>query len=272
MSIKNTIRILSLIALFYFSSCENPSQKQEELEIDIISIEKSENSGAIQEALIQNQTWSKMNVNLSKLSDGREIKYCKSCKELKDAFENQIPAYCYLNFDIKNAHLGKLYNYYAIFDSVGIAPKGWEIPSVNDFETLVKAHGEMTKNDMGQISYVFNEFSFKAPSYTDRNKNSIGFDAFLLGNTDSDYDCQFVEGISDFWTNTITSSNPEDWSRKDELKGWFFDSNQTIIMARFQDNTDENLTFKSEGFYLFPGANKKTLMPLRLIKERKTKN
>jgi hypothetical protein len=74
MSIKNTIRILSLIALFYFSSCENPSQKQEELEFDIISIEKSENSGAIQEALIQNQTWSKMNVNLSKLSDGREIK------------------------------------------------------------------------------------------------------------------------------------------------------------------------------------------------------
>jgi uncharacterized protein (TIGR02145 family) len=266
---KNTIRIISLIALLYFSSCKNSSQKQKDFEFDIITIEKSENSGVIREVRIQNQTWSKMNINISKLLDGREIKYCKSCNELKNAFENQIPAYCYLNFDIKNAQLGKLYNYYVVFDSVGIAPKGWKIPSVNDYETLVKAHGKITKNDMGQISYVFNDFSFKAPSYTDRNKKSIGFDAFLLGNTDSDYDCQFVEGISDFWTKTIASSNPEDWNLKDELKGFFYDSRQTIIIARFQDNTDENLRFRSEGFYLFPGANTKTLMPLRLIKESK---
>lgn len=269
MSTKITIGIISLIALFYFSSCKNSSQKQKDSEFNINTIEKVENSGVIREARIQNQTWSKKNINISKLLDGREIKYCKSCEELKNAFENQIPAYCYLNFDIKNAQLGKLYNYYVIFDSIGIAPNGWKIPSVNDYETLVKAYGKMTKNDMGQIGYVFKEFSFKAPIYTDRNKKSTGFDGFLLGNTVSDYDCQFVDGISDFWTNTKASSNPDDWKLRDELKGWFYDSRQTIIMARFQDNTDENLSFKSEGFYLFPGANTKTLMPLRLIKESK---
>jgi uncharacterized protein (TIGR02145 family) len=154
-----------------------------------------------------------------------------------------------------------------VFDSVGIAPKGWKIPSVQDYKTLVKAHGKIQKNDFGQINYVFNDFSFKANTYTERNKKSTGFDAFLLGNTSSDYDCQFVDGISDFWTRTIAATNPEEWEQIDELIGWFYDSSRTIIIARFQDNTDENLSFKSEGFCFIPGANTKTLMPIRLIKE-----
>jgi uncharacterized protein (TIGR02145 family) len=263
MSNKNTIRTVSLIALLFFSSCKNSTQKQEDLEFDIITIEKSQNSGVIQEVKIQNQTWSKMNINISKLLDGREIKYCKSCNELKNAFDNQIPAYCYLNFDIKNSYLGKLYNYYVIFDTVGIAPKGWKIPSKNDFINLAKSHGKLKKNDWDLIEYEFVNFSFKEQSSNEKNKQNTGFDAFLLGNTDSDFDCQFIEGVSDFWTNSKDLSKYEKNIFGDTL---YERTDDIFFTARFQDNTDENLIFKSEGLYLLPGATKKSLMALRLIK------
>jgi uncharacterized protein (TIGR02145 family) len=263
---KITIVIISLITLIYSTSCEYKSKELKVNDFDINEIEKAQNSGAIKEIKIQNQIWTKTNINISKLSDGRHIQYCRTCDELKDAFKKNVPAYCYLNFDIKNASLGKLYNYYVVFDSIGIAPKEWMIPTVKEFQTLVKAHGVITKNDMGQISYLFNKFSFKSPTYNTRNKVSVGFDAFLLGNTDSEYDCQFVEGVSDFWTKTQASSNPDDWGIREELKGWFYDARKAIITARFQDHTDENLKCISESFDLYPGANIKTLMPIRLVK------
>ena len=39
-------------------------------------------------------------------------------------------------------------------------------------------------------------------SIKEKNGQNTGFNAFLLGNTDTEYDCQFVEGVSDFWTNS----------------------------------------------------------------------
>jgi len=263
MNNKYKIRILSLIILLYFSSCKNSSQKTEDYKFDIITIEKSENSGIIREVNIQNQIWSKTNINISKLSDGREIKYCKSCNDLKDAFENQMPAYCYLNFDIKNAHLGKLYNFFAVFDSIGIAPKGWKIPSNNDFINLAKGHGKLKKNDWDWTEYEFSNFSFKKYTIKEKNKQNTGFDAFVIGSTDIEIDCQFVEGVSDFWTNSKDLSKYEENIFGDRLYERIDD---IFYIARFQDNTDENLVFKSEGMYLLPGATKKCLMPLRLIK------
>ena len=260
---KYPIRILSLISLIYLSSCKNSSQQQNEF--DIITIETSENLGIIGEVKIQNQTWSKTNVNISQLIDGRDIKYCKSCNELKNAFVNQIPAYCYLDFDSKNAYLGKLYNYYAIFDSIGLAPKGWKIPSKNDYISLAQGHGLLKKNDWDWIEYEFNKFSFKDQSIKEKNGQNTGFNAFLLGNTDTEYDCQFVVGVSDFWTNSKDLSQYEKNIFGDTL---FQRINDVFFVARFQDNKDENIIFKSEGLYLFPGARKNSLMALRLIKKQ----
>ena len=42
--------------------------------------------------------------------------------------------------------------------------------------------------------------------------------------------------------------------------------NDVKYIARFDDNTDENLTFESEGFYLLGAATNDALMVLRLIK------
>ena len=257
---RNIIQIISLIALIIISSCNSSSQYQEDFELN--NIEDLENSGVIKEVKIQNQIWSKRNINITRFIDGREIKYCKSCEELQSATENQIPAYCYLNFNIDNAYLGKYYNYYAIIDSVGLAPKGWRIPSANDFINLAKEHGELKKNDWGLIEYEFKSFSFKVQHSEEKNAKPIGFDAFLLGSGDI-FDCKIVEGVSDFWTNTSDSSKFETNIYGDTL---YERVNDVKYQARFQDNTDENLTFESEGFFILGAATNDALMVLRLIK------
>jgi uncharacterized protein (TIGR02145 family) len=53
------------------------------------------------------------------------------------AGKNKQPAWCYYDFDpFEGSKYGKLYNWYAVNDARGIAPKGWHIPSHNEWVTL----------------------------------------------------------------------------------------------------------------------------------------
>ena len=51
-------------------------------------------------------------------------------------------AWCYYNNDPStNATYGKLYNWYAVNDSRGLAPAGWHVPSDAEWTTLVTCLG-----------------------------------------------------------------------------------------------------------------------------------
>ncbi len=74
--------------------------------------------------------WSKKNLNVSKFRNGDNIPEAKTNEEWNKAGENKQPAWCYYNNDSLNgAKYGKLYNWYAVNDSRGLAPLGWHIPS-----------------------------------------------------------------------------------------------------------------------------------------------
>lgn len=231
---------------------------------ELIKIEKTENSGYNEELKIRNQTWSKTNINISKLLDGRQITFCKSLQDIKIAFESKIPAYCYLNFDIENARFGEFYNYYVVFDSIGIAPKGWEIPSLSDFIYVTEAHGGI-KNDNWEdiLEYEFFECSFKSLISKEKNIKSTGFDSYNLGHFDvfSEY---WLDGVADFWTNSKASPK--------SLKNTFYKglSSNDVFIARFTENYvyddfKDQYNFKSETLYFVSGSS--FLMPLRLIKK-----
>ena len=57
----------------------------------------------------------------------------------KDQWANLTTgAWCYYNNDANNNSFhGKLYNWYAVNDSRGLAPEGWHIPSKDEWTTLV---------------------------------------------------------------------------------------------------------------------------------------
>ncbi|MFN0290349.1 FISUMP domain-containing protein [Pedobacter helvus] len=91
---------------------------------------------------IGNQVWTTKNLNVSTFRNGEPIFYASNQKEWERASREQIPAYCYLNFDNKNEkRFAKLYNFYAVADRRGLAPEGWHVPSRNEFLTLIAALG-----------------------------------------------------------------------------------------------------------------------------------
>jgi uncharacterized protein (TIGR02145 family) len=77
--------------------------------------------------------WLQENLKSVVFQNGDTIKQAKSFDELKEAFYNQIPAWCYYDFDEKNDSIyGKLYNYWAVMDKRNLEPFGWAIAQYQD--------------------------------------------------------------------------------------------------------------------------------------------
>jgi uncharacterized protein (TIGR02145 family) len=87
--------------------------------------------------VIGTQTWMTENMAVSTFRTGEKIFHAKSIEEWKGAGEKKQPAWCYYENDPKNGtQFGKLYNYYALTDPRGLAPKGWHIPTELDWKKL----------------------------------------------------------------------------------------------------------------------------------------
>ena len=91
---------------------------------------------------IGSQYWSQENLAVESFQDGTAITECSSSEQWADLASTNTPAWCYYNFDPSNEEeYGKLYNYYVISSSKEIAPVGFKVPSLSDFNTLSAAFG-----------------------------------------------------------------------------------------------------------------------------------
>jgi len=86
---------------------------------------------------IGNQYWMRKNLNLDTFQNGDIIPEAKTKDEWQNAARNKQPAWCYAHYDYDGFKYGKLYNWYAIADRRGLAPKGWRIPSHGDWGELL---------------------------------------------------------------------------------------------------------------------------------------
>jgi uncharacterized protein (TIGR02145 family) len=92
--------------------------------------------------LIGNQTWMNINLDVSIFRNGDSIPEAKTDEEWIKAGENKQPVWCYYDNDPKNGkEYGKLYNWYAVIDSRGLAPLGWRIPVEADWSFLINYFG-----------------------------------------------------------------------------------------------------------------------------------
>jgi uncharacterized protein (TIGR02145 family) len=88
---------------------------------------------------IGSQQWTQKNSEIDEFRNGEKINEVKTKEDWLKVANLKEPAWCYYEFDSKNAYLGKLYNYYAISDKRNIAPNGWKTPSFFDFFSLIKS-------------------------------------------------------------------------------------------------------------------------------------
>ncbi|HAY70367.1 MAG TPA: hypothetical protein DCX89_00615 [Saprospirales bacterium] len=125
---------------------------------------------------IGNQIWMAENLDLDRFRNGDFIPEACSDEEWNKAFDDKEAVWCYYNYDDSNSQkFGKLYNWFAVTDSRGLAPKGWKIPASNDWEILlaggrnsVKANREISEklrsrdgwDVVGNGSQGLDEFGF----------------------------------------------------------------------------------------------------------------
>jgi uncharacterized protein (TIGR02145 family) len=100
-----------------------------------------EKSGSNGEVKIGNQVWASQNLNIYQFKNGDSIPEAKTNEEWVKYINEKKPAWCYYNNDpLNGSKYGKLYNYYVVTDSRGIAPQGWKIPTSNDWNLLTKQY------------------------------------------------------------------------------------------------------------------------------------
>ena len=109
---------------------------------------------------IGKQTWMSKNLDVSTYRNGEQIPQAKDAAQWKYASTNKIPAWCYYEFNESNGKkYGKLYNWYAVSDSRGLAPNGYHIPSdaewtiLTDFLGGSDIAGKKMKSKDGWKSY-----------------------------------------------------------------------------------------------------------------------
>jgi uncharacterized protein (TIGR02145 family) len=84
---------------------------------------------------IGSQVWMLKNLNVDHFSDGDSIREVTDPNEWATL---KTGAWCYYNNDpAMGAIYGKLYNWFAVNDSRGLSPKGWHIPTDEEWSTLV---------------------------------------------------------------------------------------------------------------------------------------
>jgi len=89
--------------------------------------------------IIGNQEWTAENLNVSHYRNGDVIPQVQDADEWGKLTTG---AWCYYENKSENGKIyGKLYNWYAVNDSRGLAPKGFHIPSASEWEQLIDSLG-----------------------------------------------------------------------------------------------------------------------------------
>jgi len=166
----------------------------------------------ISTVLIGSRIWFADNLNTTTFNNGDQIFEAKTNEEWINAGENQTPAWCnYDNNEVYGNGFGKLYNWYAVSDPRGLVPKGWHIPSDEEWSALALYLGG---EGMAGLK-------MKYPSENDKNVegiNTSGFSGFLSGS-------RFGNGLFDgvgyygaWWSSSQKNSNTV-WIRQIEEDG-----------------------------------------------------
>jgi len=118
---------------------------------------------------IGDQVWMVENLNVDNFRNGDPIPEAKTKEEWRLAGENKQPAWCYYDNDPSNGtKYGKLYNWYAVNDSRGLAPQGLHIPTETEWTEL--------SNNLGGEEVA--GAKMKSTSGWNRMKNSIDQSGF----------------------------------------------------------------------------------------------
>jgi uncharacterized protein (TIGR02145 family) len=156
---------------------------------------------------IQGQTWLAQNLAVSTFRNGDTIFQATSEEEWVNAGDNNIPAWTH--FDHREAYYSdecevKFYNWHAVNDPRGLAPEGWRVPTIKDWDDLLK-HYILYKEKIDELKSEENW------DMDGRGNNLSGFNAKAYGYC-GDYAGCANNGLSTDWWTSEEYNAEESWS------------------------------------------------------------
>lgn len=132
------MKLLFLILFFPFWDYSQTNNKIVTNKNQSINVVRND----VHEIKIGNQIWMTKNLEVTHFRNGDSIKQVKTDKEWVECAKKQIPAWCYYNNDpVSSKRYGILYNWFAVNDPRGLAPKGYKIPNEEDWNKLINFLG-----------------------------------------------------------------------------------------------------------------------------------
>lgn len=172
------------------------------------------------------QIWATGNLAVTHFSNGDTIPYAHTASAWEKAGEEGKPAWCYYNQDTVLGHTyGIIYNWYAVNDQRGLAPKGWHIPDDDEWEILTHLLGEEAGTQLKSAS------NWKEDG---NGTNTKGFNALPGGYRYKNGVFKGVLGYGSFWSSTAKDSSGA-WYR-------YLGATEKRMIRNFSDQGD--------GFYV----------------------
>ena len=162
---------------------------------------------------IGSQTWTSKNLDVSTYRTGEiipQVQDGRAWSELKTG------AWCYYQNQTANGSIyGKLYNWYAVNDPRGLAPKGYHIPSDAEWTMLTNYLGGETLAGGKMKETGFSHWFYPNSNAT----NTSGFEGLPGGECNPAYNATFqqINAFGSWWSSTYVTTNwsntPQKWPR-----------------------------------------------------------
>ena len=168
---------------------------------------------------IGNQIWMTENLNVDRFQNGDIIPEAKTAEEWIAAGNAERPAWCYFKNDLNNVRTkGKLYNWYAVNDSRGLAPIGWTIPTQSDINLLlVELGGEIVAKQAIKSQTGWGQFG------NGNNKSKLnGLPNGIREGDQADFRGDYSNSLH-WWTSSAFGQYPKQYSHTlylNEEAGW----------------------------------------------------
>lgn len=182
---------LAAVVLLVAISCKKETSSFQSSTIDD---KNSMQQNTIASVTIGTQVWMEKNLNVSRYRNGDKI---PQVKDAANWAKLTTGAWCWYNNDSATGSVyGKLYNWYAINDSRGLAPAGWHIPSDSEWLTTAAFLGTPVAQKMKErgITHWFD------PNID--ATNSTGFTALGGGYRSTSGQFCYINYLGLWWTST----------------------------------------------------------------------
>lgn len=165
---------------------------------------KDQEGNSFKTVKIGDQVWMAENLNVTHFRNGEEVPTGKSSTDWQSMSEAGLPMWCNQGNDPElSKKYGRLYNWYAVNDPRGLAPKGWHVATDEDWKKMTDYYG----------GEVFAAVKIRSTGSTGTGKSESGFTGLPAGACKGN-GAYYGFGTSAIWWTSTEINGQYAWMRQ----------------------------------------------------------